>query len=137
MSIFEIDHPRAASGEFTTKPQSAPETALAPERFTFVGSETLTASAAVTLDRVRTQVSFRYGERELDDEIAIAGARHLAELYDVDGAPSAFAELAATGATEKDAIGREIGRTYGSAEYRDRPLMDMLGTWALDKQRDY
>ena len=127
-------HPRHRTGKFSLKDQTAPETALGVDLPVHVSAADLAAADELTDADVYRQVSFRLGEREIDDAVAAAGARLIEKKFPENSMQN-FASLGASGSFDGEGLSREIGENYYSLSPRDKDLVSMIGTWALDKNR--
>jgi hypothetical protein len=102
--------------------------------------DAITESLIVEEAQVRSQARARAGRDELDDRVAIAGARLISDKLSIHrpGSPAGpiFDKLAKTGAVNVEDFGPTIGGIYTDLTDDDRQLVSMLGTWALSKHRE-
>jgi hypothetical protein len=92
------------------------------------------SSRDLTPSDVRNQVKGRVGYSEIDDAIAVAGADHLATSLGRDEIPI-IAELGRVGVFRQADLSDEIGRVWRTLGGQDSEFVNMLGTWALAKNR--
>jgi len=142
-TFTESDHPRATTGEFATKAQSAPETTLtgsstAPVLYTF-RADTYTPQALV--EHLVSIGELSPAARDMDVEEVLnqhAGANAIdrddEESFDSDEFPKAVFEHQVT-IDDHPALGREWWEV-AQGEYGPQSAQDALDRWAEDLDLD-
>jgi hypothetical protein len=110
------------------------------QKHAVASDDALTESLIVEEAQVRAQTRARAGRNELEDRVAIAGARLISDKLSIhrpgSSAGPIFDKLAKTGAVNVEEFGPAIGGIYTDLMDDDRQLVSMLGTWALSKHRE-
>lgn len=125
--------PSGVGGQFKSHTRGDAEVQLEPAtRDIVVETRLLRLSEQIDIERVHQQSIDRAGEYELDDEMAVAGARALGEIYPE---LTEMQRLGETGRVNQETMARQIAEAWRSLPFNGhRLIISMLGTWALNKQ---